>query len=396
MNEELFVKLRDCFTAGYTLPQYCIDNGIKKPLFVSEKKYELFLWQVHAQFHYDKRLIAQFSFIDADQAEAYFPGPVGVIGHLIAKNFFAMNLDAFDKIILFTTKNVEVDKIKLIRFADLERLFISRTYIEVPLLNFVQHFPKVKIFLTQFPKTPTIRNTECLSQLYSAEELVHLLRVDKSGNVKTPLDRFGYTNAQVLEISEAPRIKRNLDGTTVLVDDDTKPLQGIKNGKRMTAYQPAHYQNTIYFYCGCHYYGIHAPFDKTIESYLQNMLNKAGLLYRVENESQYFFFRTQDTLYNLNNLKPAPGDIVFVDDQHVASNRIPFADVDDVLDLPQDYQEFCCTKWHFNEIAYKLVAEKYFKFLTENNFFRDKELNYPLPPPLIIDMAYPLGSSKAA
>lgn len=52
MNDELFVKLRDCFTAGYTLPQYCIDNGIKRPLFVSEKKYELFIWQVYVQFHY--------------------------------------------------------------------------------------------------------------------------------------------------------------------------------------------------------------------------------------------------------------------------------------------------------------------------------------------------------
>ena len=29
MGEELFVKLRYCFMAGYTLPQYCIDNGIK-------------------------------------------------------------------------------------------------------------------------------------------------------------------------------------------------------------------------------------------------------------------------------------------------------------------------------------------------------------------------------
>ena len=63
-DEQLLIKLRDCFTAGYTLPQYCIDNGIKKPLFVSEKKYELFMWEVHVQFRYDKRLTAQFATFD--------------------------------------------------------------------------------------------------------------------------------------------------------------------------------------------------------------------------------------------------------------------------------------------------------------------------------------------
>jgi len=36
MNEDLFIiRLRDCFTAVYTFPQFCIDNNIKKPLFVA-------------------------------------------------------------------------------------------------------------------------------------------------------------------------------------------------------------------------------------------------------------------------------------------------------------------------------------------------------------------------
>ena len=36
MNEDiLIIQLRDCFTAGYTFPQFCIDNNIKKPLFIA-------------------------------------------------------------------------------------------------------------------------------------------------------------------------------------------------------------------------------------------------------------------------------------------------------------------------------------------------------------------------
>lgn len=69
MNDELFVKLRYCFTAGYTLPQYCIDNKIKRPLFVLERNSEWFLREIYAQFKYDKRLTAQFSFIDAAEDE---------------------------------------------------------------------------------------------------------------------------------------------------------------------------------------------------------------------------------------------------------------------------------------------------------------------------------------
>ena len=132
-DSELFVKLRDCFTAGYTLPQYCIDNGIKRPLFVSEKKYELFVWQVYVQFHYDKRLTAQFCFIDADDTPLkYFPAVAGIIAQLRNQKFAALNIDVFDKIILLTAENVEADKNKIVRFADLERFLFGARMLKYP------------------------------------------------------------------------------------------------------------------------------------------------------------------------------------------------------------------------------------------------------------------------
>ena len=400
MNEELFVKLRDCFTAGYTLPQYCIDNGIKKPLFVSEKKYELFLWEIYVQFHYDKRMKPQFSFIDADDTPLkYFPGAPAIIVRLKNQKFSALNLDTFDKIILLTSENVEADKNKVIRISDLERFFIRRVYAEIPLLHFLQRYPQVKLFMTHYPSPWRYKDArENEAQLQGVWEFINPLLKDRSGNVKTTLDRFGYTNAQALEITHPPQVKTNPDGTTVMVDDDTKLLQGIKDGRRKTAYQPAHYVNKIYFFGQCWYYGFCASFDKTIESYLQKMLNEANLPYCVENHSQFVFGRTQDTLYNLNAFRPAPGDIIFVvlDGLRPNSSAIPFVDISDVFDPPHDYREYYCIKSHVNELGYKLMAERYFKFLTENNFFRDKEFNYPLPPPRVIATAYLLGRSKAA
>lgn len=178
------------------------------------------------------------------------------------------------------------------------------------------------------------------------------------------------------------RTVANLDGTTNLIDNDN-PLVNIKYGKRVTAYQPENFLNKIYFVGPCHYIGMFAPFDKTIESYLQKMLNEHNLPYRVENESQRFANRYQDIFYNLNRLNPKPGDIVFIwiSGGNLHSKNLPYLDLSDAFDPPHDYREIFCDRLHVNELGYKILAEKYFKFLTENNFFRDKEFNYPSPPP---------------
>ena len=65
MNDEIFlIQLRDCFYAGYQMPQFCIDNNIKKPLFVAhDENYQDLLWEIYFQFQYDKRMNAEFSLI---------------------------------------------------------------------------------------------------------------------------------------------------------------------------------------------------------------------------------------------------------------------------------------------------------------------------------------------
>ena len=70
--EKLKIRMRDCFTGGYTLPQYCIDNGFRKPLFVASEKTLTFMWQVYVQFRYDKRMMATFSVINLPTDEVSF------------------------------------------------------------------------------------------------------------------------------------------------------------------------------------------------------------------------------------------------------------------------------------------------------------------------------------
>ena len=387
MSEELFVKLRYCFQAGYTLPQFCIDKGIKKPLLVLEKNFEWFLREIYAQFHYDGRVTPVFCFSDIDEKYSMLPLylPLGLFRPKIAvKSISALKPGDFEEVILLTKENPKIDCKKIIRFADLERFFMQRTHVDIPLLSFLQRFPKVKLFLTNFPSLGQYKGgKEFSSKLMSADELVKLILNSGGKHVETPLDRFGYTNEQVVELVLASKVQRNPDGSSSMLSGDY-PLRRIENGKRATAYQPENFQNKIYIFGSCHQYGINAPFDKTIESYLQKMLNENNLPYRVENEGQHFAGRYQDIFYNLNKLNPNPGDIIFfwVANLHSNEDVIPFCDISDAFDPPHDFREMFCRKAHVNELGYKLVAEKYFDFLTTNNFFRDVDFNYPAPPPV--------------
>lgn len=382
-DEQLLIQLRDCFTGGYTLPQFCIDNKIKHPIFVAEKKFWQSFWEIYVQFHFDKRLTAQFCFIDAKLGGINFSAHNGVVKNLNVPHISQVNFTASDAVICFTTRKIFSGG-RVIYLDALTDYFIRKTYVEIPLLNFLRRFPYVKLFLTTHPKISRYEGgNEFESQLCDVGEFTARLKADKSGKVQTTLDKFGYTNAQVLEISETPNVMTNTDGSTVMIDTDENSLLRIQNGKRVTSNQPANFKNRIFFFGNCVYFGIYAPFDKTIESYLQKLLNEHNLPYRVENESQFIYGRTQDTFYNLNKLEPAPGDIifVFVERQRAVDNHIPFCDVSDSFDPPHDYRKIFCVKRHYNELGYKILAEKYFAFLTTNNFFQNVEFNYLPPPP---------------
>ena len=397
-DEKILIKLRDCFTGGYTLPQYCIDNDIKKPLFVSEKKFELFIWEIYVQFRYDKRLTAQFSFIDNPDANLNYSA-YSTVGPLKAKNFSEELIKDFDRVIVLSSNKNLLKSEKVIYLDELLDNFLRKTYYEIPLLNFLQRYPKVKLFVTKFPDQikQYEGGAEFEKKLPTTSGLRNILIANQNGTVETMLDKLGYTNKEVLELVEAPRIVKNPDGTTPLQDKPERVLHKIIGGKMVTAYQPETYLNKIYFVGSCYEFGINAPFEKTVESYLQKILNENNLPYRVQNEGQHYFGRRQDIFYNLNALTPAPDDIIFIWLGNFLLKNLQGLDLSDAFAPPHDYREIFVEKNHGNEIGYKILAEKYFKFLTENNFFRDKEFNYPTPPPPhIIEMDSHRSSNKVA
>ncbi|MBR6887038.1 MAG: hypothetical protein IKN16_01155 [Selenomonadaceae bacterium] len=387
-DEKHLIKLRDCFTAGYTFPQYCIDNGIKKPLFVTEGKFLTFAWEVYVQFCYDKRMMAKFSVLDLPTDKINLTARA-VTTALSYKNFSEINPEEFDAIILLTLHSVKVTN-KLIPLDKLLKGFVSKAYAEIPILNFLQRHPGVKVFCTILPNRLSYYKdgVEFAQSLTPRHVVEKSIRESGGVAVPTPLDRFGYTNEEVVEMSKLKRrVKVNLDGTTS-VEDNNHPLIRIVNGKRLTAYQPENYRNKIYFLGPCHYIGTYAPYDKTIESYLQKMLNEHNFPYRVENEGQHYWGRYQDVFYNMEKLNPVPGDIIFIYINNLISPNLPALNLRDAFDPPLNYKEFFYDNGHFNELGYKVLAERFFNILTENNFFRDVEFNYHMPPPHVSQIRY--------
>lgn len=236
MSEEIFVKLRYCFAGGYTLPQYCIDNGIKKPLFVMETAHECFLQEVCAQFRYDKRIsLEQFCFIDGETAQIGFKQII-VGSSILVKHISQKSIDYFDAIIFLTRKKYNLKAYRVISFVELEKFFIQRTYVDIPILHFLQRNPGIKFFLTNFPNNINRYEggKEFDKQLLFADELLKALKQNKGNPLETPFDKFGYTNKQVIELLSYDKAKKNADGTVSLIDDES-PLMDIRNGSCLSA-----------------------------------------------------------------------------------------------------------------------------------------------------------------
>ncbi len=384
-DEQFFIYLRDCFTAGYQMPQFCADNDIKKPLFVIvDANQWQFLWDIYVQFDFNKSVKPTFSVINGDNRKIEL-SPGTLFNPMEIKKFTELNLTDYDKIFFLSARRLNANLDKIIYLPELVNQFILHTYVEIPMLNFLHRHPQVKLFLTNFTiiaQTPY--NTEWENHIIAEKKRLGKITEELNQNpdktLKTPYDFLGYTNQQLRDILNLTQAKVNPDGSTILEDSDN-PLVQVINGRRRVANQPDTFKNRIYFMGGCSHFGVGAPFDKTIPSYLQAMLNKNHLQYRVENVSQFFTYRYQDILYNLETLQFSAGDIVFVFFDNHMSKIIPSFDVSRTFIRPHNYGEVFVDTAHVNELGYKALAEKFFDFLTKNNFFQGVNFNYPAPPP---------------
>ena len=234
MDEAFLIQLRDCFTAGYTMPQFCVDNDIKKPLFVGlDERHRDFLWNVYVQFKYDKfsTVIPQFALLNGKISDVDF-STNGIVNKLQIKNLSEFDLNDFDRIITLFSGRFQPPIKNALYLNEMTGLFMIRTYVDIPLSNFTDRFPDVKLIIaTAMEVKPLLEEMDRVS-IFKLRS-----KIEKSGgkHVETCFDLLGYSNEKVYKLLEIPGRKLNSDGSMYLNYND---FLGIKNGRRMTAYQP--------------------------------------------------------------------------------------------------------------------------------------------------------------
>lgn len=381
-----FSRLRDCFYAGYTLPQFCVDSGIKRPTILSPANFSRqILWEIYVQFAWDKRFQPIFVTLEEKSFEINEFTLPWFLSPLIVKSINEIDVTG-DKIFFLSMNHFDFGADKIIYLDELIEIFTLRTYFAIPLANFAKLHPDVKIFAMNFPRlksSPLNTDNEKFLLRSGEKQIQELLKnfsADNKNHIATPFDFLGYDNEKSYGLLQTPIAKTNRDGTTTLQGDGNKYL-AIRDGKRLTANQPEVFANRIYFVGNCVYFGWGVPFDKTLTSRLQALLNENNLPWRVENESQFFAGHNQGIYYNLHNLPVQAGDIVFVVTHSIRLKDFPFIDVEDFFQRPHDFGEVFFEPNHINELGHKALAEEFFALLTANNFFRDTEQNFPEPPP---------------
>ncbi len=364
------IQLRDCFYAGYSMPQYCVDNGIKKPLIASYDPE--FLWELYVQFWYDKRMLPKFCLLSTEPVNIMH-GVACTIGGIRFDKINYNNLDGYDKLFILTINRMpQLPSNKTIYLDMILGDLIKYVYSERPLYSYINEHEGISVILTDIP---ILKDNEHTTEIEreNLEKNIHQLRDELKNRgdkiLKTRFDSFGYTNDEVYAILALSNAKINSDGTSDLIDN-SHPLVMTENGVRKTAYQDGIYKNTIWCMGTCIYYGIGAPYDKTIESYLQKIINENGHEYIVENVSQFYAFRYQDIFYNLNRLPVKKGDIVLICLQGLKADKIPLFNVSGIFDRPHEYGEVFTDRYHLNERGNQIFAKKFFEYLQKNNFFK--------------------------
>jgi cytidyltransferase-like protein len=174
---------------------------------------------------------------------------------------------------------------------------------------------------------------------------------------------YSYDYAQEISThsSSHPSFKRN--GVVYLRDEDTA-LYHVKNGERVTVGPPSEYTKSIYFFGPCIVVGQFVEDAHTIESFLQERLNRNGYKIRVVNCGSWG--DENALLEKICRTKFKQGDIAVVYDENQRFDGIPNLNLADCWAREQLPAEWVVdSPRHCNYKANRAMANEIYEFLKE-------------------------------
>jgi cytidyltransferase-like protein len=172
-----------------------------------------------------------------------------------------------------------------------------------------------------------------------------------------------WTNETVNEMAAQRQGCIRKNGIIYLKDVKSSRCNVI-NGERMTVGQPLEYERTIYFYGPCLITGWYVEDSKTLESYLQAIVNEKE--YRVRCVNYGSFQDELSLLLKICSTEYKKGDIVVIYDKNKAFDSILNIDLADSLE-----RENVPAKWvvdapqHCNHKVNEIYAKEIFNFIED-------------------------------
>lgn len=241
------------------------------------------------------------------------------------------------------------------------------------LRKFAAAHPEVSVVCWQPPAFPD-KNLSADEQFLKEHDMTIDTIISNLGQPLSPL-RYYFDAKGIVEVLSTPMSYHDINGVRRFEEIHGRYVN-ISGGHRVTAYQPDHFQRTIFLVGGCTTFGVGSDDDRTIASYLQNLYNKnmpdCGII--VQNYG--FFLAELDTPGDdqskiLNTLPVKPGDIVLYPcniGEH--DERLQYSiDLSKVAERPRSYEIFF-DLGHYTPDGNKLIAEGLFQGLLDTDLLQ--------------------------
>ncbi|MDR1688179.1 MAG: adenylyltransferase/cytidyltransferase family protein [Clostridiales bacterium] len=263
----------------------------------------------------------------------------------------------------------------------------------------IEH-PDISIICFVLPGFPKVNISE--NEKFIVENEINVLNLHKFLDSDMFTLNSCFTKDEIIEVITAPKAFYDIYGTRRFEDVSGSCLN-ISNGYRVTKGQPREYKRTVYLVGGCSVFGIGAADGGTIASALQKLLND----YEPEQK-----FIVQNYGYNLTggadrpseqvrvlySLPVKPNDIVLFQafrgiDASYHSFNFGYS-----FQRPHEYGDIFFDKSHYGESGYRVIAQKMFDGLKEQNFFeqtaRLEISEFPAIPPEPVNTSKYKGISE--
>jgi len=377
--------------AGYSIPQYCIDNNIKNIVLYTEKKYWNVVLPIALSFRMNRKIILK-SCVSDKPYKKYFINKDQHLGIFETKQFDLNNISVEDTVIsLNPIHNNRVEKqCQVIGVSVLQLPELLNTHYVLyyrPIINFINNHLNVPVLSFTFPEFPKSDLTENETEIVNNNiSRARQYRELQNGKILTSSwNEFGYTVQEICEMSTPPNWYMNSENIPFLKDMESKHLN-VSNGHRITTGNPENYDRTIFLIGNCHVFGVGVPDWGTIASHLQRKLNEYYENNRicVLNYGAFHNGRRDNMGLVLNSLNIKENDIVILPVLPSKTMDIisPFAVVKDLKNIfqrPHSFGEVFTDKSHYNENGCKAIADELFNVLNDNNFF-ESYTREKLPP----------------